>query len=125
MNVFHDNYIVDEQFERFLDIFNTTLNKHASLRKPRKEKKLNNKPWMTKEILISSKTYCNKLTRVKEQAKRKYYQGLLLTSTHNMKFLWKTINDITKYNKKAIGLITELTCDTKEKITDRKKWQIC
>ena len=109
MNIFHDNYTVDEQFERFLDIFNITLSQHALLRrKSRKEKKLNNKPWITKAILISSKTknklyianlkgsandvqlyktYFNKLTHVKEQAQRKYYQGLVLASKHNMKFL--------------------------------------
>ena len=112
MNVFHDNYTIDEQFEKFLDIFNITLGKHAPLkRKSRKEKKLNSKPCITKRILISSKTknklyianlkgsvndvqlyktYRNKLTHVKEQAKRKYYQGLVLASKHNMKFLWKT-----------------------------------
>ena len=39
LNVFYDNYTVDEQFERFLDIFNITLSKHAPLRrKSRKEK---------------------------------------------------------------------------------------
>ena len=103
---------------------------------------LNSKPWITKGILISSKTknklyianlkgsandvqlyktYRNKLTHVKEQAKRKYYQGLVLASKHNMKFLWKTINDIAKYKKKTISLITELTCDTGEKITSSKE----
>ena len=124
LNVFHDNYIVDEQFERFLNIFNITLSKHAPLRrKSRKEKKLNSKPWITKGILISSKTknklyianlkgsandvqlyktYHNKLTHVKEHAKRKYYQGLVLASKHNMKFLWKTINDIAKCKKKQL-----------------------
>ena len=38
-----------------------------------------------------------------------------------MKFLWKTINDIAKYKKKTISLITELTCDTGEKITSSKE----
>ena len=121
MNVFHNNCTVDEQFKRFLDIFSITLSKHAPLRKKsRKEKKLNSKPWITKGILISSKTknklyianlkgsandvqlykiYRNKLAHVKEQAKRKYYQGLVLASKHNMKFLWKTIDDIAKYKK--------------------------
>ena len=55
--IFHNNYTVDEQFEKILDIFNNTLSKHAPLkRKSRKEKKLNSKPWITKGILISSKT---------------------------------------------------------------------
>ena len=41
LNLFHDNYTVEEQFERFLDIFNITLSKHALLRrKSRKEKNL-------------------------------------------------------------------------------------
>ena len=109
--------------EKFLDIFNITLRKHALRRKSRKEKKLNCKPWITKGILISSKTknklyianlkgsannvqlyktYRNRLTHVKEQAKRKYYRGLVLASKHNMKFLWKTINDIAKYKKKQL-----------------------
>ena len=48
------------------------------------------------------KTYCNKSTHVKEQAKRKYYQRLVLASKHNMKFFWKTINNITKYKKKQL-----------------------
>ena len=124
LNIFYNNCTVNEQFERFLDIFNITLSKHAPLRrKSRKEKKLNSKPWITKGILISSKTkkklyvanlkgsandvqlyktYRNKLTHVKEQAKRKYYQGLVLASKHNMKFLRKTINDIAKYKKKQL-----------------------
>ena len=37
-----------------------------------------------------------------------------------MKFLWKTI-DIAKCKKKAISFITELTCDTGEKITSSKE----
>ena len=39
LNVFHDNYTVDEQFERFLDIFNITLSKHAPLRRKCKKEK--------------------------------------------------------------------------------------
>ena len=87
LKIFHDNYTVDKQFERFHNIFNATLSKHALFkRKSRKEKRLNSKPWITKKILISSKTknklyivdlkgfandvqlyktYCNKLTHVK------------------------------------------------------------
>ena len=50
LNLFHDNYTVDEQFERFLDIFNITSSKHAPLRrKSRKEKKNYSKPGITKK----------------------------------------------------------------------------
>ena len=39
LNVIHDNYTVDEQFERFLDIFDITLSKHAPLRRKCKKEK--------------------------------------------------------------------------------------
>ena len=40
LNAFHDNCAVDEQFERFLDIFNITLSKHAPLRRKSRKKKI-------------------------------------------------------------------------------------
>ena len=81
--------------EDFIHKFTTVLNKHALLRKPtRKEKRLAAKPWITKGILTSIKIknkmykelltnnmtqqktifkiYRNKLTHIKEQAKKLY-----------------------------------------------------
>ena len=47
----------DDCFENFNKMFNSVLNKHASLQKlSRKQKKLNGKPWLSKGILISIKT---------------------------------------------------------------------
>ena len=40
LNVIHDNYTVDEQFERFRDIFNITLSKHAPLKKKSRKEKI-------------------------------------------------------------------------------------
>ena len=41
LNIFYNNCTVDGQSERFLDIFNITLSKHALLRrKSKKEKKI-------------------------------------------------------------------------------------
>ena len=75
----------NETWNRFEEIFNSTVYSHAPLRKmTKKERKLQNKPWITRAILQSSqtqrkmyeqcicnknstltieyKTYCNKLT---------------------------------------------------------------
>ena len=110
-----------DDFATFLQIFVNALNKHAPLRKKsRKEVKLGNKPWITKGILNLSKiknklyqisltgksedvklykTYRNKLSHIKELSKREYYSQLVYNSKHNMRKLWKTINDITKFKK--------------------------
>ena len=47
---------VNEMSNKFVDIFVNTLEKHAPLKKTsRKQKKLQQKPWITKAILISVK----------------------------------------------------------------------
>ena len=47
---------VNEMFNKFVDIFSKTLEKHAPLKKAsRKQLKLQQKPWITKAILISIK----------------------------------------------------------------------
>ena len=54
---------IDNNTEKFIDIFHKTLNIHAPLRKQsRKETKLKNKQWLSKGILISiqQKIYCTK-----------------------------------------------------------------
>ena len=92
--------------EKFIDIFHTTLNIHAPLRKQsRKETKLKNKPRLSKGILISIqqknllykralklndsntwaqyKVYRNKLTHIKEYAKRLYIKNLVNDNKHD------------------------------------------
>ena len=85
-------------------MFNSVLDKHAPMRlMSRKEKRLTDKPWITKGMLTSIKTksrfyrkyfknkidhsnnfkreiykkYLNKLTHIKNLAKRTYYEKLL------------------------------------------------
>ena len=132
-----------DDFATFLQIFVNALNKHAPLRKKsRKEIKLGNKPWITKGILNSSKTknkpyqisltgksedvklykaYRNKLSHIKEMSKREYYSKLVNDSKHNMRTLWKTINDITKFKKRSTLQITELLDEAGIKVTDHIK----
>ena len=129
-----------DDFATFLQIFVNALNKHAPLRKKsRKEVKLGNKPWITKGILNSSKTknklyqisltgksedvklykaYRHKLSHIKELSKREYYSKLVNDSKHNMRTLWKTINDITKFKKRSNLQITELLDEAGIKVTD-------
>ena len=129
-----------EDFTVFLQIFVDTLNKHAPLRKKtRKEVKLGNKPWITKGIPISSKTksklyqtslsgkpndinlyktHRNKRSHIKELSKKEYYSQLVKDSKHNVRALWKTINDITKFKKKSKLQITELLDETGMKVTN-------
>ena len=82
----------------------------------RKETKLKNKPWLSKGILISIqqknllykralklndsntwaqyKVYRNKLTHIKEYAKRLYIKNLVNDNKHDTSSLWKIINKI-------------------------------
>ena len=130
-------------FERFLQIFSDTMDKHAPLRKrSRKERKLLNKPWITKGILVSSKTknklhlaslkgsseslslykrYRNILVHTKEQAKKNYYSHLIDDSKQNVKLLWKTINSILSNKKSTNNQISEMVNDSGVKITDHVK----
>ena len=108
---------IDKYTEKFIDIFHKTLNIHAPLRKQsRKETKLKNKPWLSKGILISIqqknlsykralklndsntweqfKVYRNKLTHIKEYAKRLYIKNLVNDNKHDTSSLWKIINKI-------------------------------
>ena len=108
---------IDNYTEKFIDIFHKTLNIHAPLRKQsRKETKLKNKPWISKGILISIqqknllykralklndsntwaqyKVYRNKLTHIKEYAKRLYIKNLVNDNKHDTSSLWKIINKI-------------------------------
>ena len=87
----HNSLDVNALFDKFWDTFSSTLNKHAPLKKAsRKQKKLQQKPWITKAILNSFKKknnlyeqhlkgdrdaeklykiYRNKLTHIKEISK--------------------------------------------------------
>ena len=95
-NINNQDMDVNEDVSRITEIFMKTLNSHASLMSmSRRERKLNEKPWITKCILKSIKTknklfkscfkcsevskiefykkYRNKLTHIKFLAKSQYY----------------------------------------------------
>ena len=124
-----------------------TLNKHASLKKrSKREKKMSDKPWITKGILISSKTkttlhktsvkgsdedvqkyktFRNRLSHINEQSKRIYYRKIVNDTRHNMRLLWKTINDIAKYKRKSNIYIGALKDECDQTISDLAKMTIC
>ena len=97
--------------------FKSVLDIHAPLRpQTRKEKTLNKKSWITMGLLKSIKTknklfrklfksnnpkektfykkYLNKLTHVKEAAKRNYYENLIKTNSKNSSQTWSAIREI-------------------------------
>ena len=114
---------VNEMSNKFVDIFANTLEKHAPLKKTsRKQKKLQQKPWITKAILISVKkknklyeqflkgdreaeklykVYRNKLTHLKEISKKMYYNDIINKAKHDSSLIWRVINDILKFKKKS------------------------
>ena len=108
---------IDNYSEKFIDIFHKTLNIHAPLWKQnRKETKLKSKPWLSRGILKSIqqknllykralklndsntwaqyKVYRNKLTHIKEYAKRLYVKNLVNDNKCDTSSLWKIINKV-------------------------------
>jgi len=99
---FNTGSTVLNDFDEFINIFQTIINKHAPLRKlSRREKQLQAKPWITRGLLISIKNknrmfrkcykcrdakliaqykkYTNKLARLRKIAKQQYYFKLFQT----------------------------------------------
>jgi len=87
----------NQLFEKFLNTVANTIEAHAPLQNlSRKQRKLQTKPWLTREILnsirhkqrlykshylngtkdekIYYKSYSNRLMKIKELAKKKYYK---------------------------------------------------
>ena len=103
------------QFQTFINIFTDTVNFHAPYRRTtRKEKKLKEKPWLTKGLLKSIKQkskmykkfldrsncslytqykkYRNTLNRALECAKRNYYSKILIQNKYNIDKVYEKIN---------------------------------
>ena len=64
----------------------------------------NNSP----ESLDEYRWYRNKLTHVKEQAKKLYYSNQINEAQHNSGLIWKTINDIVTHKNTKSQSITSL-----------------
>ena len=110
-----DNKDTNALFTEFTNKFSNILDRHAPSQKM--TRKLNQKPWINKEILnlirIKTESYKqfltgskeaeklykevrNKLTHTKELAKNQYYNGIIDKAKHNTALIWKVINDILK-----------------------------
>ena len=131
----------DLAMTNFINDIKNMVTRHTPLKKlSRKEAKTRSRPWLTKGLLKSIKTknllfcqrykqqkthliskyknYFNKLTRLKQVAKKNYYQNELNKHKNNLSKQWKLINEIIshkKYQRQIINVILDIN---NEKITD-------
>ena len=111
-----------------VNIFNSIFNRHAPLRPvSREDNRLSDKPWITRGILASIKTknklfkkyfenknidtdkskkehykkYLNKLTHVKNLAKRIYYENSIKCNNNNPSQTWSIIKEIIDHKNSA------------------------
>ena len=133
MTISQKIFQVKENIADFISQFSTTLEIHAPMCKfTRKEKKLQTKPWLSKEILTSIryrnklyrqclneqkpslwekyKKYRNKVTRMKEQAKKIHFQNVISKNKQNTAKLWKTINDLLHHKNKKSNRMPQKMC---------------
>ena len=129
------------QFQTFIDIFTDILNFHAPYRRTtRKEKKLKEKPWLTKGLLksikqknkmykkfldhlncslhIQYKKYRNTLNRALECAKYNYYNKILIQNKHDIGKVYERINEICKLKSKKRVLPNKIVDETGSHIED-------
>ena len=127
-----------------LNTITDTANIYAPIKTlSRKEMKLKAKPWITKGLLKSIttknklfhqcykqqdtqlistyKTYRNKFTKLKEIAKRTYYQNELHLHKENLSKQWKIINEIVRYKRVQHNHITLITDEHNCKVTDKTR----
>ena len=113
----------NEMFDKFVDCVSRIIDKHAPLKRhSRKQKRLMTKPLISKGILKSIRKrrsifnshfingnttqkqffrqYSNILTKVKNLAKRKYFESELLKHQSNPKKTWKTLSYLLPSSKK-------------------------
>ena len=111
--------------------------KHALLQTAsRKQKRMQNKPWLTKGLLVSIKNkqilckkfflnnnefgkwyykkYANKLTRVKNLSKKNYYNDAIREKKNNPKELWKFINSVIPSKRSVSSPPTKIKVDNTE-----------
>ncbi len=124
-NLLKVDFISAEQsFNCFNSIFYEIVNKHAPMVvRSKKELKIKRKPWISNKItrLISTKNLyyrkfivtksplvynkykkvLNNLTRLKEKAKRAYYNNKMKYASKSSKLTWQTINQIVNLQGKA------------------------
>ena len=124
--------IFETNFEQVIDTISLIINNHAPLQTlSRKRKRPQQKPWITKGLLVSMKNkqklyrdcflngndsqkrlfkiYSNKLTRVKNLSKKLYYHDEIIDRKNNPKELWKFINSVIRTNKSATSTVSKLS----------------
>ena len=108
---------LDQHFSHLVSTMSEVIKKHPPLQTAsRKQKRMQNKLWLTKGLLVSIKSkqilykkfflsnnefgkwyykkYANKLTRVKNLSKKKYYNDAIREKKNNPKELWKFVNSV-------------------------------
>ena len=144
---FNENTTSSSNFELFIDRFNTLLDKHCKLEKPKTSKR-NNKanPWITQSLINSIKTnenlyknwkksfskkqphgdevlhekyrlYRKHLRKLIKTAKSKFYCKKIVDNKGNRKKTWEIINQLR--GKKQNSINPQFIIDNK-KVTDRR-----
>ena len=133
-NITHQNF--NNHFNKLLTVISEVIERHAPLQAAsRKQKRLQQKPWLTKGLLVSIKnkqklyyscfrngndfdriyykTYANKLTRVKNLAKKLYYDTEVAEKKSNPRELWKLIKTVisTKRSHSHNSSLTNICVD--------------
>ena len=107
---------LDQHYDHLVSAMSEVIEKHAPLQTAsRKQKKMHNKPWLTKGLLVSIKNkqilykkfFCNnkfgkwyykkythKLTRVKNFSKKRYYNDAIREKKNNPQKLSKFVNSV-------------------------------
>ena len=135
----------DDSFEGFVSIIQHTIDKHAPLKHmSRKQKKIKRKPWITRNIYqiiclknkmhrthyikgdaamkLKYKKFSNKLTKIKTNAKEKYFAEELEKSKSNPRKTWEFLRSLipsttSNSNNNLPSQIIVNNC----KITDKQK----
>ena len=120
-----------------MSIFAAVVDKHAPLKRAsRKEKRLQQKPWLSTLLLKSAKrknkmyanlqrkytedsfkaykAYRNALNRALQSAKQNYYQALLSSNQNSPDRLWMVLNELVGPNKSERVFPSKLIVDGNE-----------
>ena len=130
----------NKHFNQMINAILVVINLHAPLQSAtRKQKRLFQKPWITKGLITSIKhkqrlyrthfligntserhfykKYANKLTRLKNLSKKMFYKEALNVNKSDSKGLWKLINSVIlnkRVNNPKVKKLTENNIDFEE-----------
>ena len=127
---------VNESMNNIVNTLQIFTDKHAPLKRASNSKKKQlRKPWISNSILTSIKRrqklfkshnlsddpakvkyykiYSNKLNKVKEKAKKNYFDSQFSINKGNIKMTWKLIGMLTRRDKRKNSSISRLFYDNK------------